>query len=245
MKYILGIVLSLLISVSFADNTNIFQSLLKPVMVTQDFDKTKPLVIDTPLTFEYAEDLEKWTDIEDQITKTQSKDITLNVEGFGGRFTEASKFIQVLQKAKLEGKQIKINVIGPSYSCHAFVACYGSTTVTIQPGASLMFHAVYREHSWLVGAINFRDTVLDKAQDVRQNEMLFDCMNARILNTIDLKVLKQGDDVYISNEYGKITKTYTADDAGPLSTLKDVLTVIIYFSLFLVGIILFRRAWKQ
>ncbi len=213
---------------------------LKPInIVTVKPTPPEMVTLTVPMTFE-GDDIAIWEGFSDGLGKTAIPVITFKVQGYGGIVLVANEFAQAVSDAVKAGKIINMDIIGPSYSAHAFITCYASK-VSIREGAGLMFHSVAVFRETLFGLIQYADSATDPTTAAAQDTMFNQCISKGILTPIDVKYIKADGDVFITNVGGKILKTYMADPYRGTKLLSDAAFIVFLLSIALVLIGLAKR----
>lgn len=190
----------------------------------------KPLYLNTPRSFMNEEDIAVWDTITSMIRDTPVKDITFYVQGVGGSVMVGVDLIRAIQDSIGSGHNISMDVIGPSYSMHAFLTC-STKNVHLRDGASLMFHTPSYTKSYLYGLISFSEKFPDASQNA-DNEYLYNlCKTNGALTNTDIQHLKQGYEV-TKSRYGNTIRTVVAiDPDGSRAAYEGICTLL--FTVFL------------
>jgi hypothetical protein len=168
------------------------------------------------------------------------KSITLKITGVGGEAMVGNKFIRDIISAQEKGVSVNMRVVGPAYSMHAFLVCFANK-VTLDDGATLMFHSVYVMKTHLFGLVHIRDTSLDPASEASQDFFLNKCKEVGRLTDADIKVIKAGGDVFISHEGNRIVTTHVSVDECLEGTIEEILDIVLAVALGLLLIAAIKR----
>lgn len=120
---------------------------------TRDEQSSGTLYLTAPIAFEnnYTSN---WKALERTILTTTTKTIVIYWEGNGGYVYQGHQFIDVVEKAKSEGKTITFVVTGSTWSMHANVLCYNNSVM--QSNAYLVFHNV---RTTIFGTTTYNDSL--------------------------------------------------------------------------------------
>lgn len=126
-----------------------------------------------------------WNALGQYIVSSHYSIYVINWRGIGGYVNIGKNFINDIQKAQRQGKRIVFNLVGPAWSVHAFVTCYGDSIRF--SGGYLAFHA---------DAVNGRPV---RQSSSYINSQLAMCVSRGILTNKDVQILWAGNEVYKSN----------------------------------------------
>lgn len=207
--------------------------------LTDNQDFSKPLIINTPLSFE-SEDNQTWDSILEKIQNAKNNQIILRVQGIGGEMFEGNKVIQTLLNIEKDGKIVTMEVLGPSYSMHAFLTCAGN--IDIKPGGSLMFHQGGSYETTFFGMIPYKNVDLDPSGIELENFFFTLCKEKGVLTNNDIKqILTGGDVTIIKLTDGSYSKIYSRDQADWVMTLYSIAYTIFLLSFILIFIGLIKK----
>lgn len=190
-----------------------------------------------------------WYKIEDLLLQATNTTFVLRVSGMGGDALMLNDFIRAIQEAQQHGNTVNMNIIGPSASAHAFITCFANT-VTIQDGASLLFHQAYGMSSLFFGFVEIRELASDPLIMGISDFMLNTCVANGRLTAQDVKTIRSGDDVILVRNGDNLVKLYKADNASIMNyTIPMLLTKLSSIAgiLLFIGAITFiiRRVGKD
>jgi ATP-dependent protease ClpP protease subunit len=100
--------------------------------------ESNAISIDVPQTFLGIDNL-TWEQIAKIMRETTAETIILRITGYGGEVMTGNVVIRAIEDAQKHGKQVIMDIIGPSYSMHAYITCFANKVV-MRDGAALMFH---------------------------------------------------------------------------------------------------------
>lgn len=143
---------------------------------------------------------QEWKNLETQITSTKDSTIILNWWGYGGYTTYLDTFLEAVFVARLQGKQVIFNLIGPSYSAHAIAVCYGTEVRNLNRNF-IMFHLI--EDQWGV------DTSFYGIQEI--NKYIAPCLKSGLVTQKEVTMLKFDYEVYVFPGYSHTTTYYLLD----------------------------------
>ena len=165
-----------------------------------DLDSTTVL-LNTHTIFS-KEDEKDWDALGQFIVNSNFKTYVLEWGGVGGYVYIGHDFIHYLQTAQAQGKKIVLNLVNPSYSMHAVVACYADKL--LNSDNVLMFH----EEGFFEGKMYYR--IAPKDSDIQAD--LEQCTKAGILTQNDIKTLESGNEIWKVEGH-----TVAVPDARPLA----------------------------
>ncbi len=122
------------------------------------------IIVDVPYTF-MDSDIAVWDQYSSDLV-VKNIDIWLFRDtGYGGVTLVVNKFMQSIYVAQKMGHTVLIEIVGPAYSGHAYIAC-AADKVIFDPGSSLMFHSAGREVEYLHGLITYVDSTVTPSSDI-------------------------------------------------------------------------------
>jgi hypothetical protein len=192
-------------------------------------------------------DFGEWEMFNNRILGATAKKIVIEIQGYGGVGDIGIKAEYVLHKARAQGKEIIMHVVGPAYSMSAFYTC-AADKVVIFPGASLMFHQGKSEVSFF--GLSYLTSSSEISQNAVQDQLFNQCIQAKMMDPMDVEALKAGMAVYLVNDNGQIVKKIDVDpvEAGIRPLLVQILAIIILalgFQRWYTGIIRLKRGDKK
>lgn len=149
----------------------------------------KSVTFTVPNTFE-KEELSTWKNIGYFLTHSNYSKYTMRWGGFGGFVFAGKEFIQDIQQAQSQGKEIDILEVGDSYSMHSMVLCYADH-VYDPDNFFRMFHA----EGNTVNGKQYRSTKETTEMGAEFNT----CVSKGLISSSQLDYLWQGNEVYLSN----------------------------------------------
>lgn len=188
----------------------------------------------TPYTF-MDSDVDSWEEFATSLLKTNytpDANIVLKVSGYGGDMMTGNRVVQSLIDAEARGLKVHMDVVGPAYSMHAYLVCFGSD-YKIESGGTLMYHQVFGVSTAFFGLIQYKEFALDPASEVTEEYMLNTCIAKGILTQDDKKNILNGKEVYITAVPGGTLKLTKDPDSILLMNTQNVIDVIMNLCILL------------
>lgn len=217
-------------------STNVFA---EAITLNINPPQPKAIVLDVPESF-VGENNNIWIRYGQALREMDIQQWTFKVTGYGGNVLDANRFIKEVVSAQQNGKKIIMDIVGPAYSAHAIITCYADTLI-VEPGASLMFHSMSYDKSYLFGLIEYNSSELDPSSQVLQDNLLSHCVSVGLLTTQDVKYLQTDGDIVISYKDDKMVKVYSKDPDRLTKLFKDIGSIIATTLGFLAIVFLVKR----
>lgn len=220
-------VISADISIKLVPDTQTDAPAPTPTAIPSAIELTMPPMVDPDDPF--------WSTVGDAVRSGLIQDVTLRVTGYGGDVLTGFQFIQNVLEGEKKGTKVHMKVTGPAYSMDALFVCAG-TDYSIMPGASLMFHQMAGEGSYIFGLIGTRDTETDPAQDAVQNMVMNLCVSKGLLSNQNVKDILNDHEVYVyPNPDGSLKRITTGDNNNPFLRSVYSLGLSVFFIFALVA----------
>ncbi len=240
-----GIVILVISSLFFVLPTSLFAAEIPQATSTEQVQKDlndlkaklqrKSVVLTIPEVFDESS-VEAFNQLETGLREIQNVDVTLEVTGLGGDGLMMNDFIRAIEDAQANGNTIRMDIIGPAASAHAFITCYANS-VTMRPGSSLLFHQGYGFISLFMGMLEYRQMATQSIITNMTDGMMQECVKRGRLTAKDTEVIKSGDDVIYIAADGKITKQYERDSASVIDYTIPMFLVKFSSIVFLLGVL--------
>lgn len=136
-----------------------------------------------------------WAGIKNRIATAKQKTIVIHWSGRGGRMDQGQSFMQVVERAKSQGKEVIFIIDGYSASMHALAPCSGSRVVN---NSTMMFH-----RAEVRGVMP-----MDQESDNEIRHFMSYCVKHGIINQSDIESVIRANVLYVNKGF----KRTEADD---------------------------------
>lgn len=136
-----------------------------------------------------------WAGIKNRIATAKQKTIVIHWSGRGGRMDQGQSFMQVVERAKSQGKEVIFIIDGYSASMHALAPCSGSRVVN---NSTMMFH-----RAEVRGVMP-----MDQESDNEIRHFMSYCVKHGIINQNDIESVIRANVLYVNKGF----KRTEADD---------------------------------
>lgn len=215
---------------------------------TEDPLKPSEMTIDLPPDFTGNSE-DGIRDLIKTLRSSHNTTFNIRVQGPGGDLFLMNDLATAILDSKTQNNTINMRVVGLAASADAFITCYADK-VTMDDGASLMFHQAYGIKTQFFGFLNTKVLATDNIMiENMMNQIFNKCSQAHTLTDKDIQTVKEGRDVIITKNNGSLTKTYNTDSAdfteyGLPVLLDKAADLILLLTLLTIIIYIFRKAGK-
>lgn len=181
--------------------------------------------------------------------------LIINIQGYGGRADLMNSVMTAIEEAEKKGIIIKMNVIGPAMSAHAFLTCATKSKVEVNPRGALMFHSLGVLRS-ILGLSYYKTAGLpDKLIPTATNEGLFNsCLMTNKLSKDQVTALKKGAMLEIVYDaQGNLISVIEDDEDNFTNAIYDAIynaaLILLMFCLYLIALKFvvreLRKSWRE